>query len=169
MNNLLNAPLVSETRRNHALEHATLHILSERFPGRGMAGHSNPTGFFLIGDVSTEDIRAAASQALTRLQNGESRLAIHAGCGTNYVVTGALAGLFALLGMSGTRNTRERLERFPLLMLLSILAFMIGQPLGLALQKRVTTQPDPGDLTIVDIYLVSKSIHRIVTRSYFTH
>jgi hypothetical protein len=165
MNNLLNAPLVSETRRNHALEHATLHILSERLPGRGMAGHSNPTGFFLIGDVPTESVRAAASEALTRLQNGENQLAIHAGCGTNYVVTGALAGFFALLGMSGTKNSRERLERFPLLMLLSILALIIGQPLGLALQKQVTTQPDPGDLTIVDVYPVSKSIHRIVTRS----
>src|SRR5688572_4155440 len=161
---VLDAPLVSETRRNHALEHATIHILSGRFPGRNMAGHSNPTGFFLIGDLPTEDVRSAASEALARLQNGESRLAIHAGCGTNYVVTGALAGFFALLGMSGTRNMRERLERFPLLILLSILAFMLGQPLGLDLQRRVTTQPDPGNLSITDIYPLSKTVHRMVTR-----
>ena len=161
---VLDAPLVSETRRNHALEHATIHILSGRFPGRNMAGHSNPTGFFLIGDLPTEDVRSAASEALARLQNGESRLAIHAGCGTNYVVTGALAGFFALLGMSGTRNMRERLERFPLLILLSILAFMLGQPLGLDLQRRVTTQPDPGNLSITDIYPLSKTVHRVVTR-----
>ncbi len=163
--NVLDAPLVSETRRNHALEHATIHILSGRFPGRAMAGHSNPTGFFLIGDLPTEDVRSAASEALTRLQNGESRLAIHAGCGTNYVVIGALTGLFAIIGMIGTKRTRERFERFPLLILLSILAFMTGQPLGLALQKRVTTQADPGGLTIVDIYPVSKTIHRVVTRA----
>ena len=49
--NLLNAPLISETRRNHALEHATLNILSARFPDRPLAGHSNPTGFFLLGPL----------------------------------------------------------------------------------------------------------------------
>src|SRR5258706_4627839 len=133
---VLDPPLFSKPRRNHALEHATIHILSGRFPGRALAGHSNPTGFFLIGELSTEDIRAAASEALTRLQNGESRLAVHAGCGTNYVVTGALAGLFAIIWLIGTKSTRERFERFPLLILLSILACMTGQPLSLALQKR---------------------------------
>src|SRR5690348_7827430 len=97
--NVLDAPLVSATRRNHALEHATIHILSSRHPRLAMAGHSNPTGFFLIGDLSGEDVRSAAAEALSRLQNGESQLAIHPGCGTNYVVTGALTGLFALLGM----------------------------------------------------------------------
>jgi hypothetical protein len=161
---ILDAPLVFETRRNHALEHATIHILSGRFPGLAMVGHSNPTGFFLIGNVSTADVRTAATEALTRLQNGESRLAIHEGCGTNYAVTGALAGVFAFLGLSGTRNSRERLERFPLLILLSTLALIIGQPLGLIVQKRVTTQPEPGSLAIAQIYLVGKNIHRVVTR-----
>lgn len=164
MNNLLDAPLVSETRRNHALEHATIHILSARFPGRAMAGHSNPTGFFLIGDLPTEQVRDAVGEALTRLQQGESHLAIHPGCGTNYAVTGALGALFASIGMIGTKSARQRWERFPLLMALSMLAFIIAPPLGSALQKRVTTQPDPGGLTIVDIYPVSKNIHRVVTR-----
>lgn len=165
MNNLLNAPLVSETRRNHALEHATIHLLSARHPKLGMAGHSNPTGFFLIGDLPTEQVRAAVSEALTRLQQGESHLAIHPGCGTNYVVTGALAALFTLIGLIGTKNARQRWERFPLLMALSMLAFAVAPPLGSVLQKRVTTQPDPEGLTIVDVYPVSKNIHRVVTRS----
>ncbi len=163
MNNLLNLPLVSETRRNHALEHATIHLLSARFPKLGMAGHSNPTGFFLIGDLPTEQVRAAVGEALTRLQQGESHLAIHPGCGTNYVVTGALGALFASIGMIGTRSAHQRWGRFPLLMALSVLAFAVAPRLGSALQKRVTTQPDPGGLTIVDVYPVSKSVHRIVT------
>jgi len=162
---VLDAPFVSETRRNHALEHATIHVLSGRFPGRSMAGHSNPTGFFLIGDFPTDEVRTAVSEALARLQGGESRLAIHAGCGTNYAVTGLLAGLLAIVGMSGTRSTRQRFERLPLLMLLSILAFMFGQPLGLALQKQVTTQADPQGVAIEDIYAVSKTIHRVVTHA----
>jgi hypothetical protein len=164
MNNILTAPLIGETRRNHALEHATIHILSERFPGRSMAGHSNPTGFFLIGDLPTEAVREVVSEALARLQNGEYQLAIHEGCGTNYVVTGGLAALFAYLGMSGTRTNRERLERIPLVMLLSIIAFIIGRPLGPALQMRVTTQPDPAGLALVDVYPLSARVHRVVTR-----
>jgi hypothetical protein len=163
MSELLNAPYILETRRNHALEHATIHILSERFPGQPMAGHSNPTGFLLVGDLPTEHVREAVSEALLRLQNGEYQLAIHDGCGTNYAVTGGLAALFAYAGMSGTRSNRERLERLPLVMLLSILAFIIGRPLGPALQKSITTQPDPGDMTLVDVYPLSKNIHRIVT------
>jgi hypothetical protein len=165
MNAILEAPYIIETRRNHALEHATIHILSARFPGRPMAGHSNPSGFVLVGDLPIEDVREAATEALVRLQNGEQSLAIHEGCGTNYVVTGGLAAIFAFAGMSGTKNNRERLERIPLVMLLSILAFMIGQPLGPALQKNVTTEPDPGSMSLVDVYPMGKNLHRVVTKS----
>ena len=163
MNNLLNLPLISETRRNHALEHAAIHILSARFPQRGMGGHSNPTGFFIFGDLPTEDVRSAVDEALLRLQNGEAGLAIHPGCGTNYVVTGGLAAGLALLGMSGTKDARQRLERFPLLMMLAVLAFIIAPPLGNALQKQVTTEANPGTLTVLEIYPVSKNVHRVVT------
>jgi hypothetical protein len=163
MNNFLEAPLVGETRRNHALEHATIHLLSARFPGRPLAGHSNPTGFFLLGEVSTEAVREAVTEALVRLQNGESHLAIHEGCGTNYIVSGAVVGGLAFLAMSGTKSNRERLERLPLVIMLSALGLILGQPLGPALQKQVTTQPDPGSLAIVDVYPVAQNIHRVVT------
>ena len=165
MDNILEYPLVSDTRRNHALEHATIHILSERFPGQPMLGHSNPTGFLLVGELPTEDVREAASEALSRLQNGEHYLAIHEGCGTNYIVTAGLAAIFAMAGLSGTKNNRERLERFPTVLLLSVLALMIGKPLGPALQWRVTTQPDPGDMALVDVYPLGKNVHRIVTKN----
>ncbi len=165
METILQAPLVRQTRRNHALEHATIHILSARFPNHSLAGHSNPTGFFILGDLPTEHIREAVSEALKRLQNGESGLAIHPGCGTNYIVSGGLAALFAFWGMSGTKNNRQRWERFPLLVMLSALAFMVGQQLGPVLQKQITTEPNPGELTILDISPVAKNIHRVTTRS----
>ncbi len=163
MNNLLDLPLVSATRRNHALEHAAVHLLSARYPQRSMGGHSNPTGFFIFGDLPTEDVRSAVHEALARLQGGEAGLAIHPGCGTNYAVMGLLAGSFALLGMSGTKSDRQRLERFPLVMALSILAFMIAPPLGTALQKQVTTDANLGSLTVLEIYPVSKTVHRVRT------
>jgi hypothetical protein len=67
--------------------------------------------------------------------------------------------------MSGTKNNRERLERLPLVMMLSILAFVIGRPLGPALQQKVTTEPNPGGMTLVDVSQVADNIHRIVTRA----
>lgn len=165
MNNLLTAPLILHTRRNHALEHATIHLLSARFPDRPLAGHSNPTGFLLIGDVPTAHVRQAVTEALTRLQNGEHGLAIHPGCGTNYAVSGGLAALLAFFTMSGTRSDRERWERLPLLAVFAALAFLLGQRLGPALQNGITTDPDPGELTIVDVYPLSRTVHRVVTRS----
>ncbi|GAB4485910.1 MAG: hypothetical protein Fur0016_10720 [Anaerolineales bacterium] len=165
MQNLLQTPLIRQTRRNHALEHATIHILSARFPNRPLAGHSNPTGFFLLGDVPTEHLRQATNEALVRLKNGERDLAIHPGCGTNYVVGGGLAALFAFLGMSGTKNNRQRWERLPMLAMLLSLTFIAGQRLGPALQNGITTEPDPGELAILNIYPVAKNIHRVVTRA----
>ncbi|PWH12463.1 MAG: hypothetical protein DDG60_13150 [Anaerolineae bacterium] len=164
MNNLLNVPLIRQTRRNHALEHATIHLLSARFPGRPLAGHSNPTGFFVIGEIPTEHVRQAVTEALSRLQNGERGLAIHPGCGTNYAVSGGLAAVLAFFTMSGTRTDRERWERLPILAILAAIAFILGQRLGPALQNGITTEPEPGELTIIDIYPLSKNIHRVVTR-----
>ena len=56
---LLDTPIISRVRRNHGLEHATLHVLAERHPGLSIAGHSNPGGFWILGDVSTEEVRSA--------------------------------------------------------------------------------------------------------------
>lgn len=161
---ILDFPLILETRRNHALEHATLHILSGRFPRRRLAGHSNPTGFFILGDVSTAEVREAVVQALIRLQAGERHLAIHEGCGTNYFAAGLFAGVLAWLGMGNARNGRDRMGRLPFVVLLSTLGFILAQPFGPALQKYITTEADTGSLSIVDIYLVRRGIHRIVTR-----
>jgi hypothetical protein len=55
------------------------------------------------------------------------------------------------------------MERFPMLVALCTLALMVAPPLGMLLQKRVTTQPDPGNLTIVNVVRVSKNVHRVIT------
>jgi len=163
---ILEAPLILETRRNHGLEHATLNILAGHFPNRPMGGHSNPTGCFIIGDVPTEALREAVTEALARMQNGERHLAMHPGCGTNYVVYGAVSGLLAWLGMGRTRKFKDRLERLPTVILLSALGFMIAQPLAPVIQQRYTTSGDPGDMVIVDVYPVWQgglTVHRIIT------
>ncbi|GAH22409.1 unnamed protein product, partial [marine sediment metagenome] len=110
-------PFISRIRRNHGLEHATLHVLSKKYPKQSMAGHSDVGGFWVIGDVSLEDVYEAVEEALTRLRNGEKNLAVHRNCGTNFVTSGVLAGLAAVVAMVGVgRRTRDKLERLPFAM-----------------------------------------------------
>ena len=92
---ILDFPPFLATRRNHALEHASLHVLARKYKDQNMAGHSNPTGFFLFGDMSLEDIRNAINEATTRLRAGESGLAIHPGCGTNLAASTLVPAAFA--------------------------------------------------------------------------
>ena len=82
-------PVISRVQRNHGLEHATLHILSQRYPKQSLAGHSDTAGFWIIGDVTIEDVYESVEEALSRLRNGEKHLAVHRNCGTNFVTSGS--------------------------------------------------------------------------------
>lgn len=160
---ILDLPYILETRRNHALEHATLHMLA-RTHKTNMAGHSNPTGFFIFGELQTEDIRAALNEAYTRLRSGEKELAVHPGCGTNLVATAFLPGTLAYLPFQGTRSRRGRLLLLPLALLLGVFGFFLSKPLGTWMQRYVTTEADLGNMQLVDVTLVRKGVHRIVTK-----
>jgi hypothetical protein len=163
MPSLLDAPLISETRRNHAIEHATLHILADRFPGRRMAGHSNPTGFIVFADVPLEEVAKGATEALARLQQGERNLAIHPGCGTNYLVAGAMGGGLAWIAMLGARNGRDRMGRLLPAIVMATLGFMLAQPVGPLVQERITTDGDPGSMVIEGVYALRPGLVRVVT------
>lgn len=165
---LLDMPFLSRIRRNHGLEHASLHILSERFPGISLAGHSDTGGFWLLGNVPTAEVQSAVEEALRRLRAGERRLAIHPNCGTNFVTSGTLAGLAAGLAMFGAgRRLRDKVERLPLAASFATLALIAAQPLGLLLQETITTSGEPGALEVVEI-IPSRNgrldVHRVVTR-----
>jgi len=165
-NPILDLPFVLETRRNHALEHATLHVLAAQYPNRSMAGHSNPTGFFILGDLPTRDIQSAADQALARLRAGESGLAIHPGCGTNFATTVLLAGTFAWLVLRGGKSIFGRLIRIPFALLFAVLGVLISRPLGPIIQQRITTDAEMGNLQIVDVRPASRgrlTAHRVIT------
>ncbi len=160
---LLNLPLILETRRNHALEHATLHILARKYK-TAMAGHSNPTGFFLLGDIQTDDIKTAATEALTRLNAGESGLAVHPGCGTNLAAATLLPATFAWAPLRGAKSTRWRLLLIPLALTFAVFGYLLSKPLGPWLQKYITTEADLGNMQIVDIRFIRKGVHRIITK-----
>jgi hypothetical protein len=142
---------LSRVRRNHGLEHATLHVLSQRFPQVPMAGHSDSQGFWILGNVPQEDVVEAAHSALQRLQAGQRQLAVHPNCGTNFATAGIFAGLSAWLALAGSGNRwRDRLERLPLAMTLATLALVLSRPLGQLVQERITTSGNPGSLELVE-------------------
>jgi hypothetical protein len=148
MPGLLESPFIFRIRRNHGLEHATIHVLSQRFPGTPLAGYSDAGGFWLLGDLDTEAVADGVTSALTRLRNGERTLAVHPGCGTNYAASGIAAGLAAGLAFWGARRRRDWLERLPLAGLFATVALILAQPLGFRLQQRFTTSGVPGGLRV---------------------
>ena len=159
---------ISRVRRNHALEHATLRILNQKHHGARLAGYSDVHGFWIVGKVSTDSLQIAVEEALQRLRNGEASLAIHPNCGTNFAVSGALAGTAAWVAMLGSgQTTRSKLDRLPLVVTLVTLAMVFAQPLGPKFQAKVTTQANPGDMRVVEIIRYPRNemtTHRVVTQ-----
>ena len=84
-------------RQVHALEHATVWVLSSLDKSKTptednetIGGLSTEKGFFLYGDINPLKLRQAVRIALTRLQRGDWDLALHPRCGTNSSVAIAL-------------------------------------------------------------------------------
>jgi hypothetical protein len=144
---------VNRVRRNHALEHATIHILTQRNPYISLIGYSDWKGFHIYGQVTPEELQAAAEEALRRLRAGERHLAIHPRCGTVLATMGILGGLsaFLVMGLSRSRS-RFRWSSLPDVLTATTAGVVAGQPLGLLLQQHLTTSADMGDLRIVRIF-----------------
>lgn len=154
---LVNLPLIRKIRRNHALEHATMHILGQRHPELTIYARSQPSGLVVFGDLPTEDIAKAVDEALRRLRGGEEQLAIHPNCGTNLVTAGGLSGLAAVAAMwvqqigRKKRDWRQSVSSLPLVILAATAAVLVAQPLGQTLQLYVTTDAEIGNLHVTGI------------------
>lgn len=152
MTSLLDHPTLSRIRRNHGLEHATIHVLSQRKPGRSLSGHSNPTGFWILGEVETEELTEAVLEALKRMRAGEHHLAVHPHCGTNLVTNGVFAGVFASMAWIGFGKKEEGfgsiVDRLSISVLLAVLGLFLAMPMGYRIQQRFTTSGKPGNLRV---------------------
>ncbi len=135
-------------RQNHALEHATITILSGMIPDLRISARSSSRGFIIFGDVDLGQLRRALNEALYRLQSGESQLAIHPNCGTNLVVGFAMLSFGTLLGMTSSRP-RTRVASAALS---SVAGLAAARPLGELVQKYVTTLPDLEGVQVTDIF-----------------
>jgi len=150
---LLSAPTQLRTllrdrqlRRNHALEHATINVIEERYGASRLAGLAENDGFTIQGGATPDLVASAAQEALERLKAGERRLAIHARCGTS-LIAAQLA--MAVVFLAAVVLLRE----------LSWLAFVagllaaivLGPRLSLVLQRFITTDANVGNLQISSV------------------
>jgi hypothetical protein len=125
-------------RQNHALEHAAVTILTAKITNLRISARSSPQGFVIFGNVGVDKVRAAAEEALERLQAGEVKLAIHPNCGTNVAVGALLTVVSWVLTLMLVRS-RARV----LFSLLGVMAAgLIARPIGAVVQRYVTTLPD---------------------------
>ncbi len=140
---LMDWQFLRRIRQHHAIEHATINILTQHNPRRHLVARSDQNGFYVYGPVETDELKEAVGEALRRLQAGEHDLAIHPNCGTNIVTAGVLAGLTGIMITAGQR--RRWWEQLPLVLAATTLALLAAQPIGYLAQERVTTLADvPG-------------------------
>ena len=173
-------PYILRVRRNHGLEHATIHVLNGR--NYRLSGRSGESGFILVGDVPTAQVESAVAEALSRMKAGEHKLAVHPNCGTNLTATILLVTAAAFLGSLDWQNSQLRppegtfslgeegnpaaraespirrrpgsgrslLDRITVTAGLMTLALLVSTPLGMRLQ-RLTTLTTIGNRVLAQV------------------
>jgi hypothetical protein len=134
-------------KQNHALEHATIVLLSRQFPEVRLAGISFAAGFFVFGDIPTEAILPTAVEALNLLRTTSPEMAIHERCGTNLAVTGILTGLAAMT----VAKMRRPYNSANNVILASTAALILARPLGMTVQRYVTTQTPNASMVLAGV------------------
>jgi hypothetical protein len=134
-------------RQNHALEHATITILSGMMPSLSVSARSNADGFVIFGNVDLGLLRRAIDEALKRLQAGEAELALHPNCGTNIVVGVSLLTLGTLCGLA-SNQLRTRVATAAASSLAGLVA---ARPVGQYVQRHLTTWPDLTGVRVTEI------------------
>lgn len=139
--------LGSAVRQNHALEHATIALLNKRYPEARLSGISFAIGYFVFGEVPTAAVTACAEQALSLLRGGQPEMAIHERCGTNLAVAATLTGFSAM----SVARMRRPFSTFNNVVLASMLSLVLARPLGLLVQKYITTRTPADSMRVVRV------------------
>ena len=136
------------TRRNHALEHATIIVLRASGQKR-VGGRAGETGFRLYGPVSEREIKAAFEKVCRTVRSGEPLAYVHPGCGSNIIT--ALAGatslllLFAMASLLLDLSLGARIAGFASAILLF---FALRRRIGNAIQRRFFMATDFVDVSL---------------------
>lgn len=154
------AGALTRTRRNHAIEHATIAVLAER-QGHAVTAlaRSDQRGFSIWSAFDEEIVASAVSEAIDRLISGERSLAVTNNCGTNILVTGFMAGTAALV-FAG----RNRWSGWPAAMAAATIAVAGAMPVGRWIQRHATVDAEIGDTIPVSIREVGRRAGRHAVR-----
>ncbi|MBP7997999.1 MAG: hypothetical protein KA314_02680 [Chloroflexi bacterium] len=165
--------IISRTRRNHGLEHATIHVLTEKHNHFSAQGNSTHRGFYLniYGDLPEGAVESAVHEAHRRMKNGEHELAVHPNCGTVLLTTATMAALSAqaVFGFEQFRQKKNSwspsvvFNALPTAILAVVVSLILSRPLGIYLQANYTTDGHLGDLEIERIQKIRPSL---VTRLF---
>ncbi|MDJ0553742.1 MAG: DUF6391 domain-containing protein [Microcoleaceae cyanobacterium MO_207.B10] len=142
-------------RQVHALEHATVWVLSDlensgttTDSNESIGGMSTRQGFYLYGSVNPARLQQAVETALQRITSGEWNLAVHPRCGTNLSVAMTLtAGLAMGINLLLPRKPIEQLLGFGVAV---TAATQLAPELGSFAQKYITTAI-PFNLRLINI------------------
>lgn len=161
------AQLISRVRRNHGLEHATIHVLSEKHKNFSAQGNSNHQGFSLniYGDISEQNVADAVKEAFKRMKQGEHQLAVHPNCGTVLLTTAAMAAVTAqaTFALEQRRQKQSRMNlpvlisALPTAVLAVVFALIISKPVGVHLQAKYTVEGDLKEMELQSIRQVQPS------------
>jgi hypothetical protein len=161
------AQTISRIRRNHGLEHATIHVLSEKHKQFSAQGNSDHRGFHLnvYGAIPEAEVAAAVEEAYRRMKGGEHHLAVHPNCGTVLLTTAVMTTLAAqaTFALEQRRQQRDRMDwtvlfnGLPTAVLAVVFTLIISRPVGVALQAKFTTEGDLGNLQIASIRKIKPS------------
>ena len=133
-------------KQNHALEHATIVMLEKKLDVR-LSGVSTAVGFFIFGEVPTEEILPMAQEALNVLRTTNPELAINPRCGTNLAVAGVLTGLSAMT----VARMRRPFGNANNVITASTAALVLARPVGLTVQRYITTQTPNASMRVVKV------------------
>ena len=149
-NNLFNEiyKLTLNVRRNHAIEHATVSILTEQKIKSAVIGFAIPSGFIIYSKSNKDEILSAANHGLKLMKSGVSEISISQFCGTNLVVAALLTGVSTLLLGKILGKKSKNILNITSGFLLSTL---LSKPIGRIVQKYVTTDSNVKNIQIKNI------------------
>jgi Trk-type K+ transport system membrane component len=161
------AQQISRVRRNHGLEHATIHVLSEKHKNFSAQGNSNHKGFSLniYGNISENDVADAVEEAYSRMKKGEHHLAVHPNCGTVLLTTATMAAVTAQATFSLEQRRQKQskmgwsvlLNALPTAVLAVVVALIISKPVGVHLQAKYTVEGDLKEMELLSVRPVQPS------------
>jgi hypothetical protein len=136
------------TKRNHALEHATI-LQLERRSGKRFSGRATARGFRISGPASHDEVRAAFDDVSSSVRAGVPLVYVSPRCGSNIVTALGLAlGLLLAVAVGGVILRPSLPARVVGLVVVLTVFLALRHGLGNAIQRRFFMAVDFTDVSL---------------------